>query len=189
MKTSTPGLALSCSSGMHSVPRKSAPLKVLLFAYCWVASLPSVLWYCWLGDRKGIWPEKELSGGVVAWLSVWSEVLTCIWPSWCHCHSLSCFSKIQIGFTFLVPAYPDKGPLNLCVCVCVYELHYSPAFWVGRMSRRELTPRNLMVKLLLLSLDFWGNGHCCLYGGSLCWCDTSQSPVKKATIVTSLLVV
>ena len=35
---------------------------------------------------------------------------------------VSCFSKIQIGFTFLVPAYlgsPGKGPLNGCVCVCV----------------------------------------------------------------------
>ena len=34
-----------------------------------------------------------------------------------------CFSKIQIGFTFLVPAHlgvvPDKGLLNGCVCVCV----------------------------------------------------------------------
>ena len=32
---------------------------------------------------------KKLSGGVLVWLSVWSEVQTCIWPSWCHCHSLS----------------------------------------------------------------------------------------------------
>ena len=32
---------------------------------------------------------KELSGEVLAWLSVWCEVQTCIWPSWCHCHSLS----------------------------------------------------------------------------------------------------
>ena len=32
---------------------------------------------------------KRLSGGVLAWLSVWSEVQTCIWPSWCQCHSLS----------------------------------------------------------------------------------------------------
>jgi len=32
---------------------------------------------------------KKLSGGVLAWFSVWSEVQTCIWPSWCHCHSLS----------------------------------------------------------------------------------------------------
>ena len=36
--------------------------------------------------------------------------------------TVSCFSKIQIGFTFLVAADPDgpgKGPLNGCVCVCV----------------------------------------------------------------------
>jgi len=26
---------------------------------------------------------------VLAWLSVWSEVQTCICSSWCHCHSLS----------------------------------------------------------------------------------------------------
>jgi len=37
--------------------------------------------------------------------------------------TVSSFSKIQIGFTFLAPAHPgspDKGPLNGCVCVCVY---------------------------------------------------------------------
>ena len=36
--------------------------------------------------------------------------------------AVSCFSKIQIGFTFLVLAHlgsPGKGPLNGCVCVCV----------------------------------------------------------------------
>jgi len=36
--------------------------------------------------------------------------------------TVSCFSKIQIGFTFLVPTHlgsPVKGPLNGCVCVCV----------------------------------------------------------------------
>jgi len=26
--------------------------------------------------------------GMLAWLSAWSEVQTCICPSWCHCHSL-----------------------------------------------------------------------------------------------------
>jgi len=31
--------------------------------------------------RKGIRLVKKLSGGVLAWLSVWSEVQTCIWPS------------------------------------------------------------------------------------------------------------
>ena len=36
--------------------------------------------------------------------------------------TVSCSSKIQIGFTVLVPADlggPGKGPLNVCVCVCV----------------------------------------------------------------------
>jgi len=36
--------------------------------------------------------------------------------------TLSCFSKIQIGFTFLVPAcpgIPGQRPLNGCVCVCL----------------------------------------------------------------------
>ena len=34
--------------------------------------------------------------------------------------TVSCFSKIQIGFTFLVPAHPgspQKEPLNGCVYV------------------------------------------------------------------------
>ena len=35
----------------------------------------------WLGGRKGIWPVKKLCGGVLAWLSVWSKVQTCILPS------------------------------------------------------------------------------------------------------------
>ena len=38
--------------------------------------------------------------------------------------TVSCFSKIQIDFTFLVPAglqgSPGKWSLNGCVCVCVY---------------------------------------------------------------------
>jgi len=37
--------------------------------------------------------------------------------------TVSCFSKTQIGFTFLVPAdpgSPGKGPLNGCMYVCMY---------------------------------------------------------------------
>jgi len=37
--------------------------------------------------------------------------------------TVSCFSKIQIGFTFLVPAHPGSPGLRavkrVCVCVCV----------------------------------------------------------------------
>jgi len=43
--------------------------------------------------------------------------------------TVSCFSKIQIGFTFLVPAHlgsPGKGPLNGCVCGYVITVLSSP---------------------------------------------------------------
>ena len=83
--------------------------------------LPSVLWCCWLGGRKGMRPVKKLSGGVLAWLSVWSEVQTCIWPSWCHCHSLSVASvksRLILPFWYLLTRVVlDKGLLNGCVYV------------------------------------------------------------------------
>ena len=83
------------------------------------ALVHSVLWCCWFGGRKGVWPVKKLSGGVLAWLSVWSKVQTCIWPSWYHCHSLSLASvksRLVLPFCYrLTHVVPDKGPLNGCV--------------------------------------------------------------------------
>jgi len=34
-----------------------------------------------VGWQEGHPACKKLSGGVLAWLSVWSDVQTCIWPS------------------------------------------------------------------------------------------------------------
>ena len=34
-----------------------------------------------VGRQEGHPACKKLSSGVLAWLSVWSEVQTCIWPS------------------------------------------------------------------------------------------------------------
>ena len=49
----------------------------------------------------------------MAWLSVWSEVQTCIMAQLIPLPlTVSCFIKIQIGFTFLVPAH-----LGVCVCL------------------------------------------------------------------------
>ena len=48
--------------------------------------------------------------------------------------TVSFFSKIQIGFTFLVLAHlgsPGKGPLNGCVCVCVPRGKSKPKFVFG----------------------------------------------------------
>jgi len=43
--------------------------------------------------------KKHKSGGVLAWLSVWSEVQTCIMAQLMPLPpTVSCFGKIQIGF-------------------------------------------------------------------------------------------
>jgi len=71
-----------------------------------------------VGQQEGNPACKKLSGGVPAWLSVWSEVQTCIWPCSCHCHSLSLASvKSRLVLPFWYRVVPEKGPLNGCVCV------------------------------------------------------------------------
>jgi len=94
--------------------------------------LPSVLWHCWLGGRKGIRPVKKLSGGMLAWLCIWVKVQICMWSSWCHWHPLSLAPvNPDWGFTFLVlplwcwliQVVPDRiqegHKMVVCVCVCV----------------------------------------------------------------------
>jgi len=70
-----------------------------------------------VGWQEGHPACKKLSGGMLAWSSVWSEVQTCIWPLPL---TVSCFSKIQIGFTFLVPADPGSPGQRVVKRVCVW---------------------------------------------------------------------
>jgi len=60
-----------------------------------------------VGWQEGHPACKKLSGGVLAWLSVWSKVQTMaeLMPL---PPTVSCFSKLQIGFTSLVPAHPGS---------------------------------------------------------------------------------
>ena len=78
-----------------------------------------------VGRQEGHPACKKLSGGVLVWLSAWSDVQTCIWPSWCHCHSLS-RSSVKSRLVFpswyrLTWTVQEKGPLNGWVCVCVFH--------------------------------------------------------------------
>jgi len=90
---------------------------------------PSVLWHCWLGGRKGIWPVKT-EWGMLAWLSVWGEVLIFIWPRWCHCHSLS-LSPVNRDWLYLSGTGLDgqlqkksREPSNGCSSRIVRVIHY-----------------------------------------------------------------
>ena len=76
-----------------------------------------------VGRQEGHPACKKLSDEVLAWLSVWSEVQACIWPSWCHCHSLSLASvksRLVLPFwyrpTWVVPE--KRAVKRMCVCVC-----------------------------------------------------------------------
>jgi len=72
---------------------------------------------------KGIWPVKtaKWGAGVVIYPERGADLLMAQLMSLPL--TVSCFSKIQIGFTFLVPAHPDvsgqRAVKRVCVCVCV----------------------------------------------------------------------
>jgi len=85
--------------------------------YCH-ASLPSVLWRCWLGGMKGIRPVKNWAVGC------WRGYLS---GERCRQRislplTVSCFSKIQVGFTFLVPAHPGSPGQRAVKRVCVMQV-------------------------------------------------------------------
>ena len=91
------------------------------FIFCWI--LPSGLWHCWLGGRKGIRPVKKTEwwdAGMVIWLERRADL---------HMAqrmplplTVFCFSKIQIGFSFLVPAHLGSPRQRAVKRVCVWIL-------------------------------------------------------------------
>jgi len=104
----------------------SGTVHMRLFVYFY--GLPSVLWCCWLGGRKGIRPVKKTE--------LWGAgMVICLeWGADLHMSQLmplpltvSCFSKIQIGFTFVVPTHlgspGQRAVKRVCVCVCVCVCH------------------------------------------------------------------
>ena len=86
--------------------------------------VPLLLRRCWLGDRKGIRPVKTEWWG--------AGMLICLeWGADLHIAQLmplpltvSCCSKMQIGFTFLVPAHlgstGKRAAKRVCLCVCAH---------------------------------------------------------------------
>jgi len=71
-----------------------------------------------VGQLQGHPACKKQSGGVLAWLSVWSEVhMAQLMPLPL---TVSCFSKIQIGFTFLVLAHSGSPRQRAVKWVCVW---------------------------------------------------------------------
>jgi len=98
-----------------------------------------------LGGRKGIRPVKTewWGAGVVICLKRGADLhMAQLMPLPL---TVSCFSKIQIGFTFLVPAHmgsPGKRAIKrMCVCVCVLSaLSYS--IYINNQANSYATKQN-----------------------------------------------
>jgi len=109
--------------------------------------MPSVLWRCWLGSRKGIWPVKNwVVGCWHGYLSGRGADLHM--AGWCHCHSLSLASVnpdwfYLPGFTILVPAHLGSlgHSLGGCKMVLLVVDVVSFCYW-------------WMFTFVLLDLDF-----------------------------------
>ena len=132
--TTSPAHCHSCNCSTNYADIFVAVWLVFLqsFLYVYVYFAFSALTLL-VGRQEGHPACKKLSGGVLAWLSVWREVQTCIWPSWCHCHSLSLASVksrlvLPPFWYWLTRVVTDKGPLNGCVCVCVCIL-WNAEYW------------------------------------------------------------
>jgi len=128
--------AIAClhdmNTWLNAIPRWDATLAWSVFWFpFWSHSLgrflcirvvDGVLWHCWLGGRKGIRLVKKwvvgcwhgYLSGARSRLAYGSLPLT-----------VSCFSKIQIGFTFPVPADPgspgQRAVKWVCVCMCSWR--------------------------------------------------------------------
>ena len=138
-----------CCTALAQILRcqiRGAPLKPLSICapFCGDYLIAFSALMLLVGRQEGHPACKKLSGGVLAWLSDWSEVHTCIWPSRCHCHSLSLASvksRLVLPFWYrLTRVVLDKRPLNGCVYVCVS--HWPLYAWASahRGKWGQLTP-------------------------------------------------
>jgi len=92
--------------------------------------LPSVLWHCWLGGRKGIRPVKNWVVGCWCGCLGWGADLHIVQHMPLPL-TISCSSKSRLALTFLVLPFwylltrvvPDifqkSSKTVVCVCVCV----------------------------------------------------------------------
>jgi len=108
----TPGVGARCKKSLFYTVVGVTSLKInntddKFFAFSALTLL--------VGRQEG----HPACGGVLVWLSVWSEVQTCIMAQLMPLPlTVSCFSKIQIGFTVLVPAHLGSPGQSAIKWVC-----------------------------------------------------------------------
>jgi len=120
------------SSDLRTNAYHSSYQLLQLFPLLW-----QFMWYVWhivclqCFDTVGWVAGRAVEG---CWRGcVWVQVQICIWPSWCHYHSLSlapvnpdwfyfpCFTFL-VRLTRVVLDKIQEGRKMVCVCVCVWHI-------------------------------------------------------------------
>jgi len=96
---------------------------------CLVPLVPSVLWHCWLGSRKGIRPLKNWVMGCWRGYLSGARCRLAYGPADATATRrlyASVKSRLVLPFWYrLTQVVLDKGPLNgVCVCVCVCVCYF-----------------------------------------------------------------
>ena len=126
--------------------------------------MPSVLWRCCLGGRKGIQPVKNMEwwgAGVVVSLGWGANDLLMVQLMPLPPHHL--LQQNLEWFILLVLAYPScpgkKAVKRLCVCVCVCvtegEDQKSKSSWCDLKCSRSSLPLQLLLLSLWTCRDTW----------------------------------
>jgi len=137
---------MSCTSGFmddvvftHNDPLASPAMGQWGMCPTRLPTIYLVLLHCWLGGRKGIRPIKTewWGAGVVICLERGADLhMAQLMPLPL---TVSRFSKIQIGFTFLEPAHPSspgqRAVKRVCTCVSVCVLHVRCAYGLRGYGR------------------------------------------------------
>jgi len=138
---------------------------ILILSLWWLpyTCMPSVLWHCWLGGRKGIRLVKNWVEGC------WNGYLSGVR---CRLHmtqlmplplTVSCFSKIQIGLVspiwyWLTQAILDKIQTAIKWVVCVWWLPYlHPPINHGEIWHKTAPKVSSSLKNFTLIMSLW---HC-----------------------------
>jgi len=92
--------------------------------------------------------------------------------------TVSCFSEIQIGFTFLVP---DKGPLNGCMCMMCTHAFSALTLLVGHQEEHAACKK--ISNEVLVWLPVWSEVQIVCVLSSWCHCrpktPSSLAPFKS----------
>jgi len=91
--------------------------------------MPSVLWRCWFGDRKGIRPVKNWVVGCWHGCLGWSADLH-IAQQMPLPLTISCSSKSRLVLTFLVVPDIFQKSSKMVVCVCVFSIVVTCTVWL-----------------------------------------------------------